>query len=376
MAELPLVLAGPVLRRVDSGRVCVWIALSKPGEVTVTVFTGRVKSTGNGTADGPSIGTRTRPTRRCGVNLHVVVVDVEVAGMPPLSRHSYDVVVDAGGETKGLRSLGMLKDATTGTPKALRLGYADDFLPGFVTAAADIDDLRLAHSSCRKSNGPGPDALAWLDDRVEEGLDDLDKAPQQLFLTGDQIYADDLGGVLLPMLADLAKDMVGTEQLPVGGSNLDATYDRFPALRRPERRTRARPPDDDGRRQPPADVRRVRGDVLRRLQPDRLADAPGPRQPVHPAGPRRDADPPDRLRGVLRFHRRVEGEEAHRGQRRGHPGRAVARRRPQGGAGAGQRADVHDLRRPRDHRRLEHLREVATPGRRRHRSVGRSCATD
>jgi len=53
MAELPLVLAGPVLRRVDSGQVCVWIALSKPGDVTVTVFTGRVQSTGNGTAGAP-----------------------------------------------------------------------------------------------------------------------------------------------------------------------------------------------------------------------------------------------------------------------------------------------------------------------------------
>ncbi len=233
MAELPLVLAGPVLRRVDSGRVCVWIALSKPGNVTVTVFTGRVKSTGNGTADGPSIGTQTRATRTFGANLHVALVDVDAAGMPPLTRHSYDVVVEAGGETKGLKALEMLKDAPTlNTPRALALGYAPDFLPGFVTAAADIEDLRLVHSSCRKSNGPGPDALAWLDDRIEEGLSDLDKAPQQLFLTGDQIYADDLGGVLLPMLADLAKDMVGTEQLPVGGSNLEATYERFPALRR------------------------------------------------------------------------------------------------------------------------------------------------
>jgi hypothetical protein len=232
MAELPLVLAGPVLRRVDSGRVCVWIALSKPGDVTVTVFSGRAQSTGNGTASAPSIGTRTRATRKFGVNLHAAVVDVDVAGMPPLSRHCYDVVVDAGGEVKGLKALGMLRDATAGTPKAVALGYADDFLPSFVTAAADVEDLRLVHASCRKSNGPGPDALAWLDDRIKDGLSNLDKAPQQLFLTGDQIYADDLGGVLLPMLADLAKDLVGTEQLPVGGSNLDATYERFPALRR------------------------------------------------------------------------------------------------------------------------------------------------
>jgi hypothetical protein len=231
MADLPLILAGPILRRVDAAHVCVWIALSEPGDVTVTVFSGRAASTGDGTAGVPSIGSQTRPTRKCGAHLHAVVVDVEVVGMPPLTRHCYDVVVNAGGQAKGLKVLGMLRDGT-GTPKPLALGYAADMLPSFVTPAADINDLRLAHASCRKSNGPGPDALAWLDDRVQEGLSDLDAAPQMLFLTGDQIYADDVGGVLLPMLSELAKDMIGTEQLPVGGANLEASYERFPALRR------------------------------------------------------------------------------------------------------------------------------------------------
>jgi hypothetical protein len=231
VTDLPLVLAGPILRRVDARRVCVWMALSKPGDVTVTVFSGRTASTGDGTAATPSIGTQTRSTRPFGANLHAITVDVECVGMPPLTRHSYDVVVKAGGQAKGLKALGLLKDGS-GTPKPLGLGYATDMLPGFVTPASAIEDLRIAHTSCRKSNGPGADALAWLDDWVQDGLSNLDKAPQQLFLTGDQIYADDVGGVLLPMLSDLAEDIIGTEQLPVGGANLPATYKSFPALRR------------------------------------------------------------------------------------------------------------------------------------------------
>jgi hypothetical protein len=231
VAGLPLVLAGPILRRVDAGHVCVWIALSKPGDVTVTVFTGRAQSTGDGTASPASIGSQTRSTRKCGKNLHVVVVDVPVVGMPPLTRHSYDVVVNAGGVSKGLKGLGFLNDGS-GTPKSLALGYADDMLPSFVTPAANIEDLRLTHTSCRKSNGPGSDALAWLDDRIRDGLSDLDKAPQLLFLTGDQIYADDVGSVLLPMLSDLGKDIVGTEKMPVGDTTVEATYERFPAMRR------------------------------------------------------------------------------------------------------------------------------------------------
>ena len=233
MADLPLVLAGPVLRRVDAQRVSVWLALSKPGSVRLTVFRGRATSTGDGTSDMPEVGSETRETRQCGTNLHVVVVDAEVAGMPPLTRHSYDVVVSAGGETKGLKAQKLLEDGPdTQKPKRLMLGHGKDKLPGFVSQAADVDDVRLVHTSCRKSNGPGPDALAWLDERIEEGLSDTGEAPQQLFLTGDQIYADDVGAVLLPMLTEIGRELVGPEKLPVGAERLEATIERFPALRR------------------------------------------------------------------------------------------------------------------------------------------------
>jgi hypothetical protein len=234
MAALPPVLLGPLLRRVDARYVCVFIALSQPADVTVTVFAGRAQSTGPGAANAPSVGTQTRSTRVCGANLHAVVVDVEVPGLAPLTRYSYDVVVSAGGQTKGLLALGMLSDgqAAGGAPKPLALGYADAMLPTFGTPASDISDVRVAHASCRKSNGPGSDALAWLDDRIEDGLSDLDKAPQMLFLTGDQIYADDVGAVLLPMLSDVGKDLVGLEKFSVGNGTVDATYANFPAMRR------------------------------------------------------------------------------------------------------------------------------------------------
>lgn len=231
MGDLPLVLVGPLLRRVDARRVSVSMALSEPGDVTVTVFDGRGTSQGDGVADRPEVGSQTRATRQVGSNLHAIVVDVEVVGLRPLSRYSYDVVVSAGGQTKGLKSLGMLADGT-GTPSPLKLGYADNMLPSFVTPASAIEDLRIVHTSCRKSNGPAADALAWLDSRIKDGLSDLDVAPQQLYLTGDQIYADDVGAVLLPMLTDLGKDIVGTERISVGTTDLEITQANFPAMRR------------------------------------------------------------------------------------------------------------------------------------------------
>src|SRR5690349_6126521 len=46
MSNLPLILAGPILRRVDSHRVCVWIATSRKVTITMDILQ-RVESTSN-----------------------------------------------------------------------------------------------------------------------------------------------------------------------------------------------------------------------------------------------------------------------------------------------------------------------------------------
>ncbi|MEZ5217804.1 MAG: alkaline phosphatase D family protein [Ilumatobacteraceae bacterium] len=76
--------------------------------------------------------------------------------------------------------------------------------------------------------------MAWLDDHLESTFTDVDERPQQLVLTGDQIYADDVGACLLPMLIDLGRDALGaTERLTVadgGSGTVEATAANFPPL--------------------------------------------------------------------------------------------------------------------------------------------------
>ena len=138
----------------------------------------------------------------------------------PGSVHAYDIVVEGSG---GLKALGLLEDSSgagngihADAPERLALGYLTDRLPTFVTAAAGLADLRFAHTSCRKPHGSGPDALAWLDEVIsDERLDPVNR-PQHLFLTGDQIYADDVAACLLPMLSGLSQDLLGfDETVPV-----------------------------------------------------------------------------------------------------------------------------------------------------------------
>ncbi|HEX5335091.1 MAG TPA: hypothetical protein VFW55_04375, partial [Propionicimonas sp.] len=89
--ELPLLLAGPILRRVDPGLVAVQVFLSEPATVKLTVYEGRVAfDTTNPafvTSDDPPDPNLPPPrpggeTVRIGDNLHLGMVSARV---PPAS---------------------------------------------------------------------------------------------------------------------------------------------------------------------------------------------------------------------------------------------------------------------------------------------------
>jgi hypothetical protein len=257
MAPLPQVLAGPIVRRVEQRLCSFWIALSYPASVQATIWRGiQVAGQAPGTvASGdPEVAGAIATTLAAGRRLHVAVVTIKLdPAEPPLEPgqiYAYDIQVVTQSERKGLRQLRLLEDEfpeldpelSIDRPLGLALGYVENRLPSFVTAPATIEQVRLAHCSCRKSFSPGRDALAWLDDVIAEHLTDPSARPQQLFLTGDQIYADDLSAALLVMLSDLAEDLMGAkERLQVTASTpsgqaidrqFDADLHNFPAARR------------------------------------------------------------------------------------------------------------------------------------------------
>lgn len=248
----PLLLAGPIVRRVDAASASVWVALSSPATVELHVWPGAQTSVSIGAVAGNAavVANGRASTRRFGEHLYIAVVRAVwgVGEFLPGVVCSYDVSFTANDQPfpdAHLLSLGLLRDETPGdrlegvdaaAPLHLALGYTDDTLPSFVTPPATIDQLRLAHASCRKTNAAGTDALAFLDDTLSESINGPDR-PQQLFLTGDQIYADDLGACLLPMLSEIGAELVGgIEELPTGvqadpASNAptEGTLANFPA---------------------------------------------------------------------------------------------------------------------------------------------------
>lgn len=224
MAELPLILAGPIVRRVELTSASFWLATSKKNAtVTARVF----DLAGNPRGEASAV------TRAFGEKLHVIVVTVPFTpgALAPGQTYSYDILVDG----TNLKAAGLLEDkpASGAFPGQKALGYEKDRLPSFVTPAATLQELRLAHASCRKTNGPGHDAMGWLDDHI---ANNPQKRPQQLFLTGDQIYADEVAPCLLPMLNALGRDLLSStkqEYLPLDeNTSCDCSMAHLPAMRR------------------------------------------------------------------------------------------------------------------------------------------------
>lgn len=239
-SPLPPVLAGPILRRVDWNSVSVWIALSKAAQVELTLFKG-IAVDANPIATHfvmpqnvtPLVST-TAPTLRIGANLHIALVTVipfGTATLEPNQVYSYQIRLDADDD---LKSLGLLEDNDDDPAHPrLALGYEKGALPSFVAPPEEVEELVLLHGSCRKVHGPDRDAMAYIDAIIDDARG-TPRRPHQLFLTGDQIYADDIPSALLRELTETGAALLGvTERVHVGGSTVHpVTVANFPPGRR------------------------------------------------------------------------------------------------------------------------------------------------
>ncbi len=267
MPDLPLILAGPILRRVTPRQVAVWIALSKEADVKLSIWDQEV-NTGGGLEifDEGSIPlkhTATRKTIRIGQHLHVVVVVINLEppeGTPPTipslipgRLYSYNLSFKTVGQSASdLKSNKLLINSesienyygveTDGQGKfflrngirfnlqeeggkaffleegtkifldplvKLALGYRPGFLPTFVIPPIGLDSLNIVHGSCRNPAGYGKDSLAALDFRIKNSLDEIEKRPHQVYFTGDQIYADIIPVRMMGNLTRLGNELIG-----------------------------------------------------------------------------------------------------------------------------------------------------------------------
>src|SRR5688500_18249988 len=156
--EWPVLIAGPMVRRVTRARAHIFLCTSVAASATVTVYAGRVSSASPGAPLAQSAST---PLVRLGAKLWVGLVAVDLpSGVAAGATLGYDVTVTSGGTDRRLDALGLLGRAAGTRDADLRtarypLGYAVGMLPSFVVPPGDPAQLRIVHGSCRKPHGGG-----------------------------------------------------------------------------------------------------------------------------------------------------------------------------------------------------------------------------
>jgi len=219
VAEWPLILCGPMLRRVTPRSVTVFVALSQPRQVTLNIYDSPASPL-PGTA---KFGTVTVDTIPLGKRLHVATLTVASDGVPLALGHIYGYDLVFFDDTVSLLSddaylnlddLALLRGE-------LPLGYGQDLLPSFALPL-NMQQAHLVHGSCRKPHGKGVDRLADVDEMLQASHTFADARPHYLFLTGDQIYADDVCFSVASVIAALQPELLGWPQ-PESVPSLDGS---------------------------------------------------------------------------------------------------------------------------------------------------------
>jgi hypothetical protein len=248
LSELPLLLAGPILRRVEPSQVCIWIACSKAVSIQAEIF--RVKpspsektkiessdsNNENQSENTNPIGFGSTKSIRLGENLYVGLVvarplqsnsDANTNRFPTDELMAYDIEITYYIDShtnryqkkcERLKDLGLLSGGNSIVyTKDDLYGYNDRrdkgiHLPTFFIRGKIGNPLNFLHGSCRKLHGKGEDSLAIADELISNSVKDLGKRPCALFLTGDQIYADDVADPLIQYLAKFSVKLLGWEE--------------------------------------------------------------------------------------------------------------------------------------------------------------------
>jgi len=175
---LPSVLVGPLLRRLEPGRLVLWLVGSTPLSFTL-VLEPRGGDQQRLVVDEASC--RTIPIGR---DAHIHFIDVTLPEpLPQDTLIDYDLLLtDVEGVEQGIAAW---------APHLVHDGAA---MPNMVLRSRSDNIL---YGSCRKPHHPSRDGLARGDDLIAGHVDQAGERPSMLLLAGDQVYADDVAGPML-----------------------------------------------------------------------------------------------------------------------------------------------------------------------------------
>ncbi len=229
IASLPLVLAGPIVRRATTSEVSIWIALRDARSVSLLLYHA---------ATSTHAATATATSQRIGDHLHIALVTIRGVELAWGTIYTYDLSFTptatsnspldpaAGSSLYSVGVLTKLADPQAAHAAAsAALTYTSSLpLPSFALSPDDVRHLRVVHGSCRDPDNDGDDSLLALDIMIADTVEQPLHRPHMLALTGDQIYADQHSEQLLAACSDIGEALLGwpelLPQVDVPGSQL------------------------------------------------------------------------------------------------------------------------------------------------------------
>jgi hypothetical protein len=168
---LPPVLAGPLLRRIEPTRLCLWL-VGTQALAPVLILEG------NDYRVERALSAEDLRVLPLGRHAFLHLIDVQLDQELPVDRRiTYDLRIDGQGIVDW----------------APHLCHANETRPNFVLRGK-LDNL--LHGSCRKPHCRAQDGLLRVDDLLAQAPS-AEARPAVLLMTGDQVYADDVAGPTL-----------------------------------------------------------------------------------------------------------------------------------------------------------------------------------
>lgn len=228
---LPFLLCGPLLRRTERSDVYVWVATAKETtDITALVFDLSKDAKGKWNAAAVNI-VSVCTTHQLGANLFVSLIQIRLpqGGKFDVNRpYGYDLQFDLK-QPEDIYTFSFPKPSTTKAKLQKFLfseiynhsgnfSYAGMPYPIFVVPDNSKGKSSIIYGSCRRTSGPGSDALNAADKMLVEEWKNWSPAKKGtapayvLFHTGDQIYTDDLTEDLFNVVHDLTAELVGDKE--------------------------------------------------------------------------------------------------------------------------------------------------------------------
>lgn len=193
------------MRRTEHNQVTVWLALKAERSLCLEVYA----TQNQGATIGKTLFRGQSKTIELGKHLHIVAITaLPIADilLQPGETYAYNIYSNSD-------RYDLVKDTQI---SSYSLSYFPHHLPTFALPPKDLNQLKIVHGSCRKPHGGGRDILSCLDNLINDSAHLANERPHQLFMTGDQIYGDDVADPMLWLTQGVSQLLFGwSEELPL-----------------------------------------------------------------------------------------------------------------------------------------------------------------